>query len=135
MWIISKQFTFESAHKLPAHDGKCQRLHGHSWKGTLFIGSDSLIPTGSKQDMVMDYGDIKASFKDILDNKLDHQYLNESLGLENPTSEKIAEWLYFELINKLPNLIGVLINETCTSSCFYTQRSGIDLSVASPLLG
>jgi 6-pyruvoyltetrahydropterin/6-carboxytetrahydropterin synthase len=135
MWIISKSFTFEAAHKLPLHDGKCQKLHGHSWKGTLFISSETLIKDGVKTDMVMDYGDIKKSFKKILDEQLDHCYLNESLNLENPTSEKIAEWLYNQLITNIPNLIGVKINETCTSSCFYSGNTKPNVSVLNSILG
>lgn len=127
MWIISKTFTFEAAHKLPHHDGKCQKLHGHSWKGTIFVSSSKLIQEGAKQGMVMDYKDLKQSFKFLLENKLDHCYLNESLDMENPTSENIAKWLYEQLENSI-ELVGVLINETCTSSCFFTKRNDINLS-------
>jgi 6-pyruvoyltetrahydropterin/6-carboxytetrahydropterin synthase len=136
MWILSKEFTFEAAHQLPHHDGKCQRLHGHSWKGTIYVEGESLIESGSKQGMILDYGDLKQAFKSLLDDRLDHCYLNESLGLENPTSEEIARLIYQELLPKLPNIVGVMINETCTSSCFYTERkSGFNLNSFAGILG
>ena len=122
-WTISKTFTFEAAHKLPHHDGKCQRLHGHSWQCGLFISSNELIETGSKQGMVMDYSEIKSIFKPILDDYLDHHYLNETLELESPTSEAISLWIYERVKPLMPNLLGVRINETCTSSCYYSQES------------
>lgn len=132
-WILSKQFTFEAAHKLPSHDGKCQRLHGHSWKGTVYVAGDRLHEDGSKAGMLIDYADIKKAFKPILEERLDHHFLNESLNLENPTSEEIARWLFDQLKNELP-LIGVLINETCTSSCFYSDEE-INLSSLGSVLG
>lgn len=124
-WTLSKTFKFEAAHLLPFHDGKCQRLHGHSWQCTLFLASNQLIETGSKQGMVMDYGDIKSIFKPILENHLDHWYLNDSLELASPTSEAVALWIYNKVKPLIPNLLGVEVNETCTSSCFYTEEIDI----------
>jgi len=121
-WTISKTFTFEAAHQLPYHDGKCQRLHGHSWQCSLYLGSSQLIETGSKRQMVMDYSDVKAAFKPILDDYLDHHYLNDTLGLESPTSEAISRWIYDRVKPILPDLLGVKINETCTSSCYYSPE-------------
>lgn len=122
-WLIYKEFYFEAAHKLPHHDGKCRRLHGHSWVGRVYIKGTSLIPEGSKQGMLMDYGDIKAYIQPLLDNYLDHYYLNETTGLENPTSEEIAKWIFQKLeMSGLPNLSAVEIQETCTSGCRYTRQ-------------
>lgn len=123
-WVICKEFRFEAAHHLPHHDGKCRRLHGHSWVGRVYVKSQELIAEGSKQGMVMDYGDIKQYLQPLLDNFLDHYYLNETTGLENPTSEAIAKWIYEQLeIVGLPGLDAVEIQETCTSGCRYTKNN------------
>jgi 6-pyruvoyltetrahydropterin/6-carboxytetrahydropterin synthase len=66
----------------------------------------------------MDYADITAAFKSILE-KLDHRYLNEIPGLENPTSEEIAVWIWKGLKPKLPLLAEVVVAETCTARCVY----------------
>lgn len=119
-WLIYKEFRFEAAHKLPHHDGKCRRLHGHSWLGRVYVKSNQLIAKGSKQGMVMDFGDLKAYLQPLLDDYLDHHYLNETTGLENPTSEAIAEWLFQQLAAiPVPGLYAVEIRETCTSGAYY----------------
>lgn len=119
-WLIYKEVRFEAAHRLPYHDGKCQRLHGHSWIGRVYVAANQLIAEGPKQGMLMDYGDIKAYVKPIVDRYLDHYYLNESTGLENPTSEEIARWLYHKLEEAgLPGLYAIEIKETCTSGTIY----------------
>jgi len=121
-WIIYKEFTFEAAHLLPFHDGKCSRLHGHSWKGRIYVKGNTLIAEGAKKGMIMDYGDIKKYIKPLLDDYLDHYYLNESTGLENPTSEALAKWIYEKLEDiNLPGLYAVEIQETCTSGCKYLK--------------
>ncbi|MFW6295871.1 MAG: 6-carboxytetrahydropterin synthase QueD [Halothece sp.] len=121
-WLIYKEFRFEAAHRLPHHDGKCRRLHGHSWVGRVYVTGNQLISDGAKQGMVMDYGDIKQYLKPLVDDFLDHHYLNETTGLENPTSEEIARWV-FEKLEKmgLPGLHSVEIRETCTSGCRYRK--------------
>lgn len=132
-WILSKEFRFEAAHYLPHHDGRCRNLHGHSFKGTVYICGEKLIDSGSKQGMVIDYSEIKQYLAPIVEDFLDHHYLNETLGLENPTSEAIAQWIYDRLESDgLPGIVGVLIEETCTSKCFYTRsdRSSSILSDA-----
>ncbi len=122
-WLISKEFRFEAAHKLPHHDGKCQRLHGHSWIGRVYIKGNKLHETGTKQGMIIDYGDIKTYLKPLLENYLDHHYLNETTGLLNPTSEAIAKWIFERLEEQgLPGLYSVEIRETCTSSAIYTKK-------------
>lgn len=121
-WLLAKEFRFEAAHKLPYHDGKCARLHGHSWRGVVYVSGNALVEKGAKQGMVMDYSDIKKYLNPLLENYLDHYYLNESMGLESPTSEKIAAWIYEKLEEAgLPGLTAVRIDETCTSICFYSK--------------
>lgn len=135
LWIISKQFTFEAAHKLPKHDGKCARLHGHSWQGEILIAGNELITSGAKEGMLQDFGDIKKAFKPLLDNYLDHHYLNESTGLANPTSESLAKWLHEKLVaSGLAGIYGVRVNETCTSSCLYVPKRIAEENDAGSLL-
>ncbi len=123
-WIIGKEFRFEASHQLPNHDGKCARLHGHSWRGVIYVSGNKLVNSGAKQDMIMDYDDIKKYLKPLLDDYLDHYHLNETTGLMNPTSEAIAKWIYEQLEDKIPGLVAVRIDETCTSQCIYSKGKG-----------
>lgn len=114
---IWKEFTFEAAHRLPnLPDGhKCKRLHGHSFRVRIYVEAD-LDP---QLAWVVDFADIKAAFKPI-QKQLDHDYLNEIEGLENPTSEAIARWIWQRLKPELPILSKVELSETCTTGCTYT---------------
>jgi 6-pyruvoyltetrahydropterin/6-carboxytetrahydropterin synthase len=113
---IFKEFTFEAAHDLPntPEGHKCRRLHGHSFRVRLSVEGEVDPVTG----WVMDYAEIKAAFKPIWD-LLDHHYLNNIPGLENPTSEVIAKWIWAELKPLLPELSEVKLWETCTAGCTY----------------
>lgn len=113
---IFKEFTFEAAHDLPnTPDGhKCRRLHGHSFRVRLAVEGDVDPVTG----WVMDFAEIKAAFHPIWE-RLDHHYLNDIPGLENPTSEVIAKWIWAELKPALPLLSEVKLWETCTAGCTY----------------
>lgn len=119
MWKLEKEFSFEAAHRLPHHDGACKRLHGHSFKGRLVCEGLALETQGSKQGMLVDFADMKAVMKPLLENFLDHHFLNETLNLESPTAEEIARWIYDRLKTKMPPLTAVIIDETCTSRCEY----------------
>lgn len=113
---IYREFTFEAAHRLPnvPEGHKCARLHGHSYLAEVHVSG----PVGEDTGWVQDFGDIKAAFKP-LEEQLDHHYLNEVPGLENPTSEVLAKWIWDRLITDLPNLTEVRVRETCTSGCIY----------------
>jgi 6-pyruvoyltetrahydropterin/6-carboxytetrahydropterin synthase len=113
---IFKEFTFEAAHRLPnvPEGHKCARLHGHSFKVAIHVEGTVDPDTG----WVMDFGDIKSAFKPLYD-RLDHYYLNEIEGLENPTSENLAKWIWQRLKPDLPALSKIVVNETCTSGCVY----------------
>jgi 6-pyruvoyltetrahydropterin/6-carboxytetrahydropterin synthase len=117
---IFKEFTFEAAHRLPhvPEGHKCARLHGHSFRVALYVRGEVDPHTG----WIMDFADIKTVFKPILD-RLDHYYLNEITGLENPTSENIARWIWKELKPQLPELSKIVLHETCTSGCVYEGDS------------
>lgn len=121
MFEISKQFHFQAAHRLPEHDGKCQRLHGHSWVATVIFRRVFLNGNGPKTGMLVDFGDIKNIVQPIVDEKLDHHYLNETLPEIVPTSECIAEWLFAQIQPLTPDLYAVEIEETCTSKARYQR--------------
>jgi 6-pyruvoyltetrahydropterin/6-carboxytetrahydropterin synthase len=114
---IFKCFTFEAAHRLPnlPPSHKCSRLHGHSFRVELHLRG----PLCQPENWVMDFADVKAVFKPIYD-QLDHNYLNDINGLENPTSEQIAVWLYQKLKVLLPLLSKVVVHETCTAGSSYS---------------
>ena len=114
---IYKEFTFESAHRLPnvPEGHKCARLHGHSFQARIYVNGDVLAHEG----WIMDFSDLKAAFKPLYE-QLDHNYLNEIEGLENPTSENLAIWIWRHLKPALPLLSKVEIRETCTSGCIYS---------------
>lgn len=119
MITLRKQFTFEASHLLPYHDGKCQRLHGHSWKMRVVVQGDLIPVHGPKAGMLMDYAEISAIVKPIVEQYLDHHHLNETTKLENPTSEALSMWLYHMIKPEMPLLVSVEVDETCTSSCCF----------------
>lgn len=118
---IFREFTFEAAHRLPnlppVH--KCTRLHGHSYRVIVNVAG----PLHPEQGWVMDFGDLKDAWKSI-DQELDHYYLNDIPGLENPTSEVLAGWIWARLKPTLPGLTAITVRETCTSGAVY--RGGED---------
>jgi 6-pyruvoyltetrahydropterin/6-carboxytetrahydropterin synthase len=114
---LFKEFTFEAAHRLPgvAPNHRCARLHGHSYRVTIHVSGEVDQTSG----MVLDFADIKAAFKPIIDEHLDHYYLNDVPGLENPTSENLTRWIWQRLRPGLPQLSAVEVRETCTSGVIY----------------
>lgn len=113
---LFKEFQFEAAHHLPnvPTGHKCGRLHGHSFLVRLEITGEVDAHTG----WVMDFAELKAAFKPVY-NRLDHYYLNDIPGLENPTSEVLAKWIWDQMKPQLPLLSAVMIKETCTAGCVY----------------
>lgn len=113
---IYKEFSFEAAHLLPnvPPGHKCARLHGHSFYVRLYVSGEVDPHTG----WVMDFGELKAAFEPVY-QQLDHHYLNDIAGLENPTSENLARWIWQQLKPGLPILSKVEVKETCTSGCIY----------------
>jgi len=113
---LRRTFQFEAAHLLPhlPETHKCRRLHGHSFQVEIVVTGE----VDPKFGWVMDYADVKAAFKPLWD-RLDHYYLNEVKGLENPTSENLAIWIWNELKPRLPLLSEVVVAETCTARCVY----------------
>lgn len=114
---IYKDFSIEAAHRLPnvPEGHKCSRLHGHSFLVRIVVEGH----VGDKSGWVIDFADIKGAFQPIFD-QLDHHYLNDIEGLENPTSENLARWIWVKLKPELPMLAEIEIKETCTSGCIYS---------------
>lgn len=116
---LYKEFRFEAAHLLPNVPAghKCGRLHGHSYRVEIHVSG----PIDPHSGWVIDFADIKTAFKPLLD-QLDHYYLNDIAGLENPTSEVLAKWLWGRLKPRLPVLSKILVAETCTAGCMYDGK-------------
>lgn len=116
---IFRVFTIEAAHRLPnvPPGHKCARLHGHSFRIELHLSGKVDAHTG----WVMDFADVKRAFQPIYD-RLDHHYLNEITGLENPTSENVARWIWKQTTPVLPLLTKIVVHETCTSGCVYEGK-------------
>lgn len=114
---IFRVFTIEAAHRLPNVPAghKCSRLHGHSFRIELHLEG----PVDERLGWVMDFADVRQAFQPIFD-ELDHHYLNEVPGLENPTSEQLARWIWKRSKPALPLLAKVVVHETCTSGCSYS---------------
>ena len=99
--------SFAAAHSLRNFRGKCESLHGHNWKVEVWVRSDRLDETG----LVLDFKVVKTATQEVLD-RLDHKYLNElaPFATENPSSERIAEYIYKQLSEKL-NGEGVRVHK------------------------
>jgi 6-pyruvoyltetrahydropterin/6-carboxytetrahydropterin synthase len=118
---VFKTFSFEAAHRLPnvPEGHKCARLHGHSFRVEVHVSG----PVESQTGWVMDFADIKAAY-DPVRERLDHHYLNELEGLENPTSENVARFIWNLLKPRLPGLTKLVVHETCTAGCVYRGEGG-----------
>lgn len=113
---LVKTFSFEAAHYLPnlPEGHKCLRMHGHSFHGEIAVRGKIDPTTG----WLIDFGELKAIARPIVD-RLDHYVLNDVPGLENPTAENLAVWIWRQLAPSLPILHRVTVEETCTSRCNY----------------
>lgn len=113
---VFRIFHIEAAHRLPnvPADHKCARLHGHSFRIEIHVTGEVDPESG----WVQDFADIKAAFQPVYE-QLDHHYLNDVPGLENPTSENLAAWIWKELLPELSMLSKIVVRETCTCGCSY----------------
>ena len=110
---ICKSFNFDAAHFLPlvAHDHKCRRMHGHTYRVEV-ICEGGLDERG----MVVDYAEIADAWE-YLHDTLDHRTLNDVPGLENPTTEVLAPWLLERMYAALPSVVAVRVCESSTTWC------------------
>ncbi len=113
---VYKEFQMECAHLLPKvpPGHKCGRLHGHTYRVQIHVRGPVPVETG----WIVDFADIKRVFQPVYE-QLDHRYLNEVEGLENPTSENLARWIWQRLKPLLPTLCKITVSETCTTGCVY----------------
>lgn len=113
---LQRHYRFEAAHFLPAvPDGhKCKRMHGHSYSVTVEISGEIDPATG----WLVDFADIDERVAPII-RQLDHHVLNDIGGLNNPTSELLAVWIWRRIVERLPQLTEVVVSETPTSRCAY----------------
>ncbi len=118
---LAKTFGFEAAHWLPTfpEDHKCRRMHGHSFRVDVVVEGDVLPEKG----YLVDYGVITAAFEPLR-QQLDHHCLNDIEGLENPTAEMLAAWLWQRLERVLPLLTEIDVHETCAARCVYRGGAG-----------
>lgn len=114
---IFKAFTLESAHRLPNVPAghKCARIHGHSFRVEIHVSG----PVDPQIGWVQDFADLKRAFQPLFE-QLDHNYLNDVPGLDNPTSENLAKWVWERLKPGLPLLSKVVVHETCTCGAIYS---------------
>ena len=114
--IIYKQFTFDSAHLLPnvPQDHKCRQLHGHTYHLTVFVEGDLQKEMG----WVLDFSDLNKVIKPVIE-LVDHKYLNDIPGLENPTTEIFSIWLWDQIKPALSGLKKIELKETPGSGVIY----------------
>lgn len=115
---IYKEFHFEAAHFLPsAAPGTANaRVHGHSFRARVTLDGEPAPETG----YVVHFDELARAIADARD-ELDHRLLNEVAGLEAPTVERIAMWLWNRLDNRVPGLAEILIaRDSCHEGCIYT---------------
>ena len=113
---IFRVFQIEAAHFLPNVPAghKCARMHGHSFRIEVHVSGDP----GAESGWVMDFAELKAAFRPLFD-QLDHRCLNDIEGLENPTSENLAHWIWSRLEGDLDGLSKIVVQETCNAGCVY----------------
>lgn len=113
---LFKDFIFDAAHWLPnvPEKHKCRRIHGHTYRLRVVVSG----PLDVTLCWVMDFADLKAVVEPLV-KSLDHYLLNEIEGLDNPTCERIAIWLWDRIKPKVPQLIRIVLNETPTSGVIY----------------
>jgi 6-pyruvoyltetrahydropterin/6-carboxytetrahydropterin synthase len=113
---IFKKFTFDAAHFLPnAPEGhKCRRLHGHTFTVSIHVAGKADPQSG----WILDFADIKQAFAPLMD-RFDHHLLNDIPGLEVPTSENMAAYIWRQLKPQLPGLCKVIVQENATCGAVY----------------
>ena len=136
---IFRQFTFDAAHRLDhlPEGHKCARVHGHTYRLIVYVDG-SLDPV---LGWIVDFAEIKRLTGEVLQH-LDHHFLNEVDGLEQPTTEHIAMWIWDRLKPRLPGLARLTLWENANSGCTYsgtlarrhasTEHQSVEVLVSSP---
>jgi 6-pyruvoyltetrahydropterin/6-carboxytetrahydropterin synthase len=110
---VRRRFRFEAAHRLPGHPGKCRELHGHSYE--LVVSVERAVD--ATRGMGLDFSELKQVVRQEAVDRLDHRCVNDLL--DNPTAERIAEWVWRRLAPQLPGLVEVELYETRDCSVVY----------------
>lgn len=115
---IYNEFTFDSAHYLPnlPEGHKCRRLHGHTYIIRIFVKGN----VDKIRGWVIDFSDIEKVSRPVID-ELDHTLLNDIEGLENPTCENIASWVWRRLKISIPGLSKIIVKESTSAGCIYEE--------------
>tara|TARA_B100001559_G_scaffold320560_1_gene333149 strand:+ start:1786 stop:2142 length:357 start_codon:yes stop_codon:yes gene_type:complete len=114
--IVYKKFHIESARSLPnlPNEHPCSQIHGHSFEIILKVSGELNEKTG----FIIDFQEIEDSFNPIR-LLLDHAYLNNIKGLENPTSENMCKYIWGEIKPAISGLVEIEIKETHSTGCIY----------------
>ena len=114
--IVYKKFNIESARSIPnlPKTHPCHHIHGHSFKIIISVKG----PVNKQNGFVVDFQDIDDAFSSFK-KELDHSYLNDIEGLQNPTSENICIWIWDKIQSSLPNIYKIEIKETDSTGCIY----------------
>ncbi|WP_036225606.1 6-carboxytetrahydropterin synthase QueD [Mesoaciditoga lauensis] len=119
--FVSKEFKFDAAHNLIKYHGKCEKLHGHTYKLRVTLNGKP-----NEEGMVYDFVELKRIVNERVISKLDHSYINDLI--EQPTAENIAVWIWEQLSEILKGknhaLYEVRVWETETA--FVTYRGSDD---------
>lgn len=117
---IAKRFDFDAAHRLPhVPDGhKCKRMHGHTYVVEVVLTGEIEVD-GPNQGMLVDYADLAKAWEPV-HAILDHRVLNDIEGLDNPTTEVLAPFIWNMLVDALPLLSAVRVFESATTWCEVT---------------
>ena len=109
---IFKTFYFDSAHFLPnvPEDHKCRQMHGHTYKLIIYISGSN----DNHEGWIVDFAELKNRINPVIE-LVDHKVLNEIKGLENPTCENIAKWLWENIKKDFPSLSKLELHETPTT--------------------
>ena len=117
-WTLHTEFKFDAAHFIDGYNGKCGRMHGHSYKVKVSAKSNKLNPSAylNSDDMVCDFKELKWAAKDADKGGLDHGFLNDLMDV-NTTAERIAEYIHTETMKRIPEGIELKVvvweNDTC----------------------
>ena len=124
-WKLNTEFKFDAAHKIDGYDGKCARMHGHSYKVHICAKSHKLNPSKylKSPDMVCDFRELKWAGSDSEKGGFDHGIINDLIPVST-TAERIAEYIHQETKKRIPDGIELTVTvwETDTSWVEYTDQ-------------
>jgi len=119
--LLSKEFTFDAAHNLVNYHGKCEKLHGHTYKLKVVLEG-----TPDNEGMIMDFCELSSIVKENILSRLDHSYINDLIA--QPSAEYIALWIWKEIEEKVRrencSLYEIHVWETATS-CVILRKSDV----------